>query len=319
MIATSDPLVGGLPYRTSDERIAACLERLSSEGFCPGADAVMSRTIVWEPSTTRPRGALAGMRAPAGGDSTRQWDRVRGCLHEGRPLFWTAEDAWCWVSAPDRVRVGGTPDPCDPGWLELLSVVLFELMAASGCVAIHGGLAILDGHGTLVVGPSGAGKSTLVHLLSRAGAAYTSDDLTLMFQHDGAWLARSTSAFLRLHSEMTFDDRSTRTDVFDVDGKLRLRPSGAFEPVARVDRIIVLRSGHGAATTWRNLSRQEAAEALIAEAALALCPDVADRQIVSLSALTKLPAVSMRSGEDLLRRPDRAASICRRIWSEPNS
>lgn len=319
--ATTEVLIGGLRCRIADAAIARCLENLVSQGFCSGGDAPTTRTITWEPSKKTTDWSRPGALASASEASVRRWGHVCGSLHQERPLFRISDGSCCWITARDRVCVCGTPAPHDPEWLELLAVVVFELLAAAGTVAVHAGAVTVGGHGMLVAGPTGSGKSTLVYLLAQTGASYTTDDLALISRQGDAWFARSTGEHLRLHPVMKIDDGLMQDEGLDAVGKLRLEPRrpGVCRPVTRVERLVFLNPSHGAETTWRWLSRQEVVEGLMSEVALALSPVVAGQQLFSLREISQLPAVTMQSGADLLGQPDRAASVFREMWAgSPN-
>lgn len=318
--AASETSIGDLLCRTSDTRIAGCLERLVSTGFCPSADETEPpRTITWEQSAKTTDwnhnrvDALASTREA----SPRRWGNVCGFLHHDRPVFQLSDEASCRIVSPDRVCVHGPPAPNDPHWMELLTVVVFELLAAGGSVAVHAGAVTFDGHGILVVGPAASGKSTFIYLLLEAGGRYTADDVSLIFRRDDSWFARSTGEQFRVCPDVMVDEGLMRDEGLDAAGKLRLHPRrvDTFRPVTRVEQIVFLSADHGVKTTWRPLSRQETVQKLMSEVGLALSPAVASRQLVSLSELGQLPAVSMQGGEDLLGRPDRAASVVREMWA----
>jgi energy-coupling factor transporter ATP-binding protein EcfA2 len=317
LAAATEALIGGLLCRTGDAEIATCLENLVSQGFCSGADTVETRTITWEQSKQTPNWNGAPALAWRGETSLRQWGNVYGSLYRERPLFRIADDAGCWIAAPDRVCVFGLPAPSNPQWMELLAIVVFELLAAAGTVALHAGAVTVGGHGTLIVGPSGSGKSTLAYLVAQAGGSYTTDDLALISRRGGAWFARSTGEYLRLHPVMKIDDALMLKDGLDAAGKLRLHPHrpGVCVPVTRVEQLVFLDPNHGAQTTWRRLSGRNVVEGLLSEAALALTPAVAGQQLVSLRELSRLPAVTLQSGEDLMGQPDRGTSVFGEMWA----
>lgn len=296
--------------------IAACLETLVSQGFCADGDIAAARAITWGRSRTTPNWQRD---APTSASHTplRRWGCVSGSLHQERPLFRIADDAGCWIAAPDHVGVFGAPIADDPKWMELFAVVVFELLAAAGTVAIHAGAATVGGQGMLLVGPSGAGKSTLVYLLAQAGGSYTNDDVALISRQGDTWVARSTGGHLRLRHTMTIDDGLMHNDGLDALGKLHLHPRRPEVccPSMRIDRLVFLEPGHGAETTWRSLGRQKVLERLLSEAALALSPAVASRQLMSLGEIAQLPAVTLRSGQDLIDHPDLASSIFAGIWA----
>lgn len=314
--ATEAPL-GGLLCRTCDAGIARCLENLVSQGFCADGDTAAPRTITWQPSRKTPEWACAGALTLANTTSSRRWGNVWGSLYQGRPLFHLSDGSGCWIAANDRVCVFGTPTSGDPDWMELLAVVVFELLAAAGTVALHAGAVTVGGRGMLIAGPTGSGKSTLVYLLAQAGASYTTDDLTLISRQGGAWCARSTGEPLRLRPDMKIDDGLMQREGPDAMGKLGLHPRrpGVCRPVTRVEQLVFLNPNHGAETAWRRLSRQEAVEGLMSEVALALAPAVAGQQLVSLRELSLLPAVALQAGEDLMGQHDQAALIFGEMWA----
>lgn len=316
--AATDIPIGGLLCRTDEASIARCLEGLVLRGFCPSTHEAARRMIVWEQSETPPDRCVSG-RSSADETVVRRWGSVRGLLHHDRPLFYLSEAACCWIPADDRVCLYGTPSADDPDWMELVAVVMFELLAAAGSVVVHAGVVTVDGHGILMVGPSGAGKSTLVVLLAQAGCPYTADDLTLLGPRDTSWFAGGTGGPIRLRPGLEIDGGLLEDEGLDAAGKSRLRPRRPhmFRPRTQVDRLILLGEGHGAATVWRPVNRAEALEGLMSEAALALSPDVASRQLVSLCEISKVPAVSLHGGADLLRQPDRAALVFRDIVGQP--
>ncbi len=74
----------------------------------------------------------------------------------------------------DGQAVGG-------GWLRFESELsLFAADHLQGRVAIHAGLAIVDGHGLLLPGSTHAGKSTLCLAFAEAGAIVLSDEYALV-------------------------------------------------------------------------------------------------------------------------------------------
>lgn len=314
--AAPGALVGNLLCRTADAEIARCLDTLVSQGFCAGGDIATARAITWERSRNTPNWQCDALTS-ASQTPSRRWGSVGGSLHQERPLFRISDNDCCWIAAPDRVCVLGTPAPTDPRWIELLAVVVLELLAAAGTVAIHAGAATVGGQGMLIVGPSGAGKSTLVYLLAQAGGSYTTDDVALISRQGDTWVASSTGGHLRLRPTMTIDDGLMHNDGLDALGKLHLQPRRPEVccPSTRIDRLVFLEPGHGAETTWRSLDRHDVVERLMSEAALALSPAVASRQLVSLGEIAQLPAVTLRSGQDLIDHPDLASSIFAGIWA----
>ena len=84
------------------------------------------------------------------------------------------------VYGKDRVDIHPGPEWAGVMPSGFFSSVAGMLMAANGCLPLHGSAVSVDGEATIVCGRSGAGKSTTIARMIERGALLISDDLTVL-------------------------------------------------------------------------------------------------------------------------------------------
>lgn len=230
-------------------------------------------------------------------------------------MFWLPDGSSCQVAAPDRLIGHRAASTDDRAWRELVRLAACEAQAATGRIALHAGAVTVERRGALIVGPPGSGKSTLVYAAARAGASYTADDVTWISRDGPTWYAGGGNAIIRLRTPVEPGDDVTADEGVDDAGKwcIRFTRKGAFQECAPLAALVLLGSTRAAVTSWRPLERRETLVGLMGEAALALSPAVAGRQLGVLGELARLPAVRLTGGCDLLEDATRALAVLRAI------
>lgn len=132
------------------------------------------------------------------------------------------------------------------------------LLRRAGRVVLHGNVVSRDGQALCLLGSTGAGKTTLTRSLLDAGWLFLSDDLCVLEEKEGAWLAHPGPSRLKVRTSTPWKSIQT--------------PSRNGHS-ARLHEIVVLEPG--APVSRKNLSGSDALMALVRHAHMPRSLDVA--------------------------------------------
>ncbi len=245
----------------------------------------------------------------------RQGDAL--AVGDGRSLFVIAHDGRRVEAllAPEALADGGR-------WLSTLHlpVVLAFALRHHGVFHVHAAALEHGGRAVLVAGQGGAGKTTLAMAMLEAGLGCLGDDAVFLAEREGAPSAQGVLRpfHVRPATLAAFPVASARAGPCDDAGRREVDAASVWPHQLRAARLrpgllVFPEVGSGPETVATRLSPADALGCLV-EASALLVVDGAARSPEHLALLGRLasgaPALRVRLGEDLLRRP---AEVARRI------
>ena len=293
--------IASLVCDTDDAGLGRWLGSAAGWAVIDDAADLPLRQVRWERADA-PRTASSGLPRWSMGP-------VRGNLSAGHPAF-SIPGGSVDLDTPALARVSGKPVPAAPDWRALLTATVFELLAASGYLAVHAALLSLPAGGVLVTGRSGVGKSTLVHQAALGGARYCGDDVALLWPAAGGWRGRGVTSRIRLTTRDGGQAAFRPTGAREDDGKVELAPPpGVHAPLVDLKALMRLGTEHGVTTRVARIDADACRLTLVEQCALALAPETAAAQIARFEDLIRVPCYEAATGRDILDDPARAATM----------
>jgi hypothetical protein len=227
-------------------------------------------------------------------DPQRMWTAADGSLTEldgaaGRMVAWRADGSR--LSIEER----GRPFP----------VALQTWLQSRGVVTLHAAAVACEGRAALIVGDSGSGKSTAALACAEAGLAFLGDDQVPVSRSNGAAVAHSLFASVRLDVIVERIGRLVAHDVqrsANGDGKglvLLSQPGTMVVPSARIAAIIVATVSPARESALERTSAKEALRALVPSTMLGVLTDRTAVLQGCVRTVLGSTTYRLRSGRDL--------------------